>query len=417
MTSAPESHEQRARANVEEINKHAGERPIRVGIITPLSGPPGDPTAGELVVRGACLGAEYVRDGGGVRGGRQIEFVLYDDQATAAQEGMARSSAAQMVKLALVDKVTAAMGQWHLRTTPSVVDVATRYDVPVFIENGHSLITAQRRRNVFRAYFTIADRVPLMLDFAASVGMRRISMLSADTVFGQMMADTLEEYGGTRHGMEFQRFDYPQDGTADFTTELVAIKDYQPDLFINGGVIRTNYQIIEQATEVGLRPRTPMMVTFGFPLRSQDFWRFSGEAGVGTMWPASCYRPSWVGLTDIGRWFINRYVQRYGSFPPDTALTHFTDVTIIAAALNAARSDDRADLLDALEAMEFQTWRGPIRFERGPAHWHHATPELEILQYQRFEQSFDDSAIIYPPSRATTRYLPPSSADRLAPAW
>ncbi|MDG9703202.1 ABC transporter substrate-binding protein [Streptomyces sp. DH37] len=407
MTSVPTTHEGRARADVEEVNRHAGDNPVRIGIITPLN-EPGDPTAGELVVRGARLGAEYVREHGGTRGGRQVEFVLYDDQATAAEEGMAKSSAAQMAKLALVDGVVAAMGQWHLRTTPWVVDVASRYDLPIFVENGHSLVTAQKRRNVFRSYFSIADRVPVMLDFAASAGMRRIGLIAADTVFGQQMADTLVEYGTQRHGMEFLRFDFPQDDTVDFREQLRAIRDFEPDLFINGAVIKTNYMIIEQATEIGLRPNVPMMVTFGFPLRSEDFWRLSGKAGVGTMWPAMRYRPSWEGLTDIGRWFIDRYTERYGSFPPDTALTHFTDVTIIAAALDAARSDSREDLLDALEAMEFPTWRGPVRFGRGPAHWHHDAPELALLQYQEYEQSFDESAIIHPPQTATAAYLPPA---------
>jgi branched-chain amino acid transport system substrate-binding protein len=403
MTSSRGTHEARARANVEDVNKLAGHNAIRIGIVTPLTGP-GDPTAGELVVRGACLGAEYVREHGGTRGGRRIEFVLYDDQATAGDEGMARSSAAQMVKLALVDDVVAAIGQWHLRTTPWVVDVATRYGVPIFVENGHSDITAQKRRNVFRSYFTIADRVPLMLDFAASENMRRIAVICADTVFGMMTGNTLEKYGCEQHDMEFLRCDFSQDDTTDFTDQLRAIENYQPDLFINGGVIRTNYLIIEQAAKLGLLPRTPMMVTFGFPLRSSDFWRIAGEAGVGTMWPAMRYRPSWEGITDIGRWFIDRYTKRYDSFPPDTALTHFTDVTILAAALDAARSDRRCDLIDALEAMEFDTWRGKIRFDRGPAHWHHAVPELVLLQYQEFNQSFDDSAIIYPPTIATDEY-------------
>jgi branched-chain amino acid transport system substrate-binding protein len=404
-----DTHEQRARANVEAVNAQAGDDPVRIGILTPLTGPPGDPTAGELVVRGACLGAEYIRSQGGVRGGRQIEFVLYDDQATAAEEGMARSSAAQMTKLALVENVVAAMGQWHLRTTPWTVDVASRYDLPFFIENGHSLVTAEKRRNVFRSYFSIGDRVPVMLDFAAANGMRRIGMLASDTVFGQLTADTMEEYGRTRHGMEFLRFDFPQDDTDDLTDEIRAIKDFGPDLFVNGGVIKTNYMIIEQATKAGLLPGTPMMVTFGYPLRSDDFWRLSGEAGVGTMWPAMRYRPSWEGITDVGHWFIDRYVEKYGSFPPDTALTHFTDVTIIAAAADAARAVTRLDLIDALEAMEFHTWRGPIRYERGPAHWHHAAPEVVMLQYQKFEQNFDDSAIVFPEHAATASYLPPAA--------
>ena len=406
------THLERARALVHDVNEDAGSDPVRIGIITPLS-EPGDGTAGELVVRGACLGAEYVREHGGARDNRGIELVLYDDQATAETEGMFRSAAGQMAKLALLDDVVAVMGQWHLRTTPWVVDVATKYNVPIFVENGYSAITAQKRRNVFRSYFSVADRVPLMLDLAAELGIRTVGMVCADTAFGIHTGDTLEQYGRTRHGMEFLRIDYEQDGAPDFGEILGTVRDYQPDLLINGGVVRTNYQIMRAAADVGLLPDTPLMVPFSYPLRSNDFWRLAGPAGVGAMWPAMQYRPSWPGMTEIGRWFTDRYRQRYGDFPPDTALTHFTDVTIVAAASRAARSTDREDMIDAMEAMEFPTWRGPIRYERGPAHWHHASPELVVLQYQKQGQGFDDSAIVYPPDKATAQYVPARSASEL----
>lgn len=414
-TNTELTNEQRARFLIAEANEHKGDDPIKIGIVTPITGP-GDPTAGELICRGANIAAQYIREHGGIRGGRGVEFVLYNDQETAVEEGMAKSSAAQMVKAALVDEVIAVIGQWQLRTTPWVVDVASRYNVPIFVENGHAFVTAEKRRNVFRAYFSVADRVPYMLDFAAAQGWKRIGMLAGDTVFGKQVADALEDYGRTRHGMEFLRINFEQDGPRQFHEPLSAIKAYEPDLFINGGLIKTNYLAIEVATEIGLIPYTPMMVTFGFPLRSADFWRLSGQAGVGTMWCATRYRPSWEGLTPIAHWFLDRYKERYGDFPPDTVLTHFTDVTIIAAALNEARAVSREDLLDALESMEFETWRGKIKYEHGPAHWNNVTPELALLQYQEYGQSFDDSAIVWPPAIATKEYLRPPSQPSETPA-
>lgn len=181
-----------------------------------------------------------------------------------------------------------------------------------------------------------------------------------------MIGDNLRTYGRSHHNMDFLRFDVSQEGARDFTDQLQAIKDCQPDLFINGSVIATTHLVIKQAAEVGLLPGTPMMVSSVYPQRSSDFWRLSGTTGVGTIWPATRYRPSWNGITKIGRWFVDGYVKRYGSFPPDTALTHFTDVTIIAAAVNAARSDSREDVLDALEAMQFDTWRGPVSSKGDP---------------------------------------------------
>ncbi|NIL65042.1 ABC transporter substrate-binding protein [Salinispora arenicola] len=264
----------------------------------------------------------------------------------------------------------------------------------------------QRRRNVFRAYFSIADRVPVMLDFAATQGMRRVGLIASDTVFGQMMADTLVRYGTERHGMEFLRFDFPQDDTDNFTEQLKGIQQFEPDLFINGGVVRTNYLIIEQQ-RAGHPAGHPDDGDLRFPAAVGGLLAPLG-AGRRRHYVAGDALPTVVAGSHRRRayWFIDRYSTRYGSFPPDTALTHFTDVTVIARAV-AASSGSRADVLDALERMSFDTWRGPIRYERGAEHWHHAAPELVLLQYQRLGQTSMRSAIIFPRTEATAPYRAP----------
>jgi branched-chain amino acid transport system substrate-binding protein len=188
-----------AMQEVDAVNAEAGPNPVKIGLLSPMSRP-GDAMAGVLVARGARLGAEYLREHGGVLGGRNIQLVAYNDMATAAEEGFARSAVGQMAKLALVDNVLAVLGQWHLRTTPAVAELCEKVGVPMFVENGHSTVT-EGRRTIFRTYFSIADRVPLMLDCLASIGARRIALIAPDTVFGATMADTLEEYGRKHHDM------------------------------------------------------------------------------------------------------------------------------------------------------------------------------------------------------------------------
>lgn len=396
-------HEQAARADIDAANAESGDRPITIGILTPLTGP-GDPVAGVLVARGARLGAEYVREQG-LAGGRGVTFVLRNDQATAAEDGMACSAVGELAKLAEIDKVTAVLGQWHLRTAPYAAALCEKLGLPMFVENGHSDITVGNRA-IFRTYFSIADRVPPMLDFLAAQGMRKVAILAADTRFGLETADTLEEYGRSAHGMEFLRFDFPQETTTDLRDQLREVDRFGPDVIVNDGVVRTNYLIVKQATELGLRPRIPMMVTFGFPMRSEDYWREAGEPGNGILWPTSVYRPSWAGMTEIGHWFTDRYSRRYGSFPPDTSLSAFTDVTLIARAVELG-GDDRAKVIETLESNEFPTWRGPVRFERGERHWHHSPPQVQIMQYQKVGQSFDEAAIVHPPSLADAEYRGP----------
>jgi branched-chain amino acid transport system substrate-binding protein len=402
-----------AMREVEAVNREAGDNPIKIGVLSPMSRP-GDAMAGILVTRGARLAADYLRERGGVLGGRNIALVAYNDMATAAEEGFHRSAVAGLAKLAMVDEVLAVLGQWHLRTTPWVAELCEKVGLPMFVENGDSTAT-HRRRTIFRTYFSIADRVPLMMDCLAQIGVRRIGMIAPDTVFGRTIADSLQEYGRSRHGMEFLRCDFAQEEALDWRDDLRRIADWRPDAFINGGLnviagggpVGNSYAILQQAIEVGLLPGVALMVTFGFPMRSQDYWRMAGPSGNGVMWPATRFRPSWPGMTEIGRWFTDRFIERYGFAPPDTCLSAFTDITIIGQALEMAGTDTREGLLDALESGEFDTWRGPLRFERGEQHWHHSPPELIIMQYQKVGQSFDEAAVIFPEDRSDAPYAGP----------
>lgn len=400
---------------VEAVNAECGVNPIDIGILSPMT-QPGDAMAGVLVARGARLGAEYLRERGGVLGGRNVRLVAADDMATAEQDGFNGSAVARLAKLAMVDEVVAVLGQWHLRTTKWTVPLCEALGLPMFVENGYSEAT-HRRRAIFRTYFSIADRAPLMMDCLASIGAKRIGVLASDTVFGSEMADELQAYGKKNHGMQFLRFDFAQQEVSDWRDSLKAIADWNPDAFINGGVnvsitdsaVGNTYHILEQAIEVGLLPGVPMMVTFGFPTRSADYWRMAGQDGNGVMWAASRYRPSWPGLTPIGHWFTDRFVQRYGTLPPDTCLSAFTDVTIIGQALEQAGEYGREPLLAALESGTFDTWRGPLSFERGEQHWHHNPPELVVHQYQSFGQTFDEAAIIYPGHASDRPYAAPAA--------
>lgn len=398
-----DTNESRARAQVSAANADAGDDAALLGILTPLTGP-GDPVAGELIVRGACLGATYLRE----TGLPPVRLALVNDQDCAAAEGMQRSAVAGLAKLAVVDEVLAVLGQWHLRTAEHVTRAAELLGVPIFVENGHNTITAKRRRTVFRTYFSIADRVPMIVEFLAEQKLLRIGLIAPNTVFGGMMADTLEQAAkASGNGFEVLRFDFDQESTTDVRDQLRGIRDFRPDVLVNCGVVRTNYMVINQAAEVGLLPGVQLLVMFPFPMRSEDYWRLAGAAGELVVWPATDYRPSWPGLTKIGRWFTERYVREFGSFPPDNALNAFTDVTVIGQALARTPRRSRRALLERLEGGTFDTWRGPVAFSRGEEHWHHSPPRFCLMQYQRPGQSLDEAAVIHPAAVRTHDYRPP----------
>ncbi len=418
-TAGRETPLERARHAVETANRAAGSAPrARIGILTPLSDT-GWVVAGELMTRGACLAADYVREHGGLPGGAQLELVLQDDQETAAREPMVRSAVGGMAKLAIVDEVLAVLGQWHVRTTPKVAELAERLGVPHFLTTGHSTVTAQRYRTVFRTFYSIEDRARLLVRFMAEHGARRIAIIAADSLFGKMFAAAVQRLaGGEPYGLAVLREDYDQERATEISAELARIKAWRPDFVVNLGIMvrMTAHDVVTQAAAAGLRPGVPMVVGIPFPSVSADFWRLVGEAGNLIVWPSSQFRPGWPGMTAIGRWFVERHTTAYGSFPSEMTLTAFTNVTIVAQALRRARALEREALLDALESGSFETWCGPVSFERGAEHWHHSPPTIQLMQYQHVGQSLADAAVVYPPELKTHDYLAPQPAAGAAAA-
>lgn len=386
-------------------NAGAGPRATRIGVLTPLS-PPGDPVAGELAIRGALLGAELARSQG-----RDVRLFVENDQRTAHVEHMSRSAVGGLAKLAFVDRVAAVVGQWHLRTAPAVADACEELGLPVFVENGHNTVT-DGRRFVYRTYFSIADRAPLIVGFVREQGWRRVAIVATDTVFGRMMADTMAEALGAVPGTEVFRRDFPQDDVDDLRPELREVADFGPDLLLNVGVVRTNYMIIEAAAEAGLLPGVAQIVSYPFPMRSEDYWRLAGDAGEGVLWAATRFGPSWEGLAPVGRWFVDAYRERFGGAPPDNALNAFTDVTILAEAAALAGAEDRQAINAALLEGTFATWRGDVSFRDGPHGGHHQPPEIVLMHYARVGAAAEEAVVVWPPEASTATYAPPRRTER-----
>src|SRR5437016_13016580 len=81
--------------------------PVVIGLEIPLS-PPGDPTAGQLIRRGAELAVEYINGTmGGVLDGRKAELAVQDSQ------GRTESGVAAYRRLVTEDKAIAVTGFFH----------------------------------------------------------------------------------------------------------------------------------------------------------------------------------------------------------------------------------------------------------------------------------------------------------------
>lgn len=378
-----------------------GQAPtVKIGVLTPLS-PPGDFGAGQLITRGAALGAAYVNTVmDGVLGdpcrqpARRVEVVVEDDAGT-PEKGLAGFR-----KLATRDRVVAVLGQFHSSVMLAAQPLAEELKIPFFsTQASAAAITATRLTYTFRTHAIDPDRALAWMDFFKRFNFRKVAIIAENTDYGiGLIEETKRLIAAQGAPMQLEAVIFDR-GTTDFTPLLLRIKAAQPDLVINVGVGTPAFLIIKQAHDVGLFPGVPMLGSYDFPVRP-EFWQNLGPAGNYFAYIAY-YHPA-MALTDLGKWFKERYEARFREPAVYTAFNAFGQIAIIAQAINRACSTDGPALVRALETGRFMNWNGPVTFPRGEgAYWHQASPPLIILQYTGVNQGYDKATILWPPQMKT----------------
>jgi len=373
------------------------QKPVKIGVLTPLS-PPGDAIAGQFIARGAKMAAEDLNARGGVLGGRKIEMVVEDDGGT-PEKGVAG-----LRKLASQDQAVAVLGQFHSSVMAAVQTVAEQFKVPVFATQASAReVTERHLTYTFRTHVIDADRVAIWNRWIKERGFKRVALIAENTDYGVgLVEETKKQFKTMDVRAELKTIVF--DRTAvDLTPQLLEVKNWKPDMWINGGIGTPMYLIIKQAYDVGLFPAVPTLITYDAPVRP-EYWKTVGEKGNYATFFVY-YHPT-MKLTPRGEAFRKRYMAEFKEDPVYAALNAYAQTFLIADALNAAKSDKPDDLVKALLAGKFEGWNGTISFSRGEGpYWQQWSPPMLMVQYTRVEQPFTEVKIIAPPEFKTGEWV------------
>lgn len=369
------------------------QKPVKIGVLTPLS-PPGDASAGQFIVRGAKIGAEDINTRGGVLGGRKIDLVVEDDAGT-PEKGVAG-----LRKLATQDQVAAVIGQFHSSVMGAVQTLAEQFEIPVFSTQASARgITEQHLNYTFRTHVIDPDRVQLWNRWIKQHGFKRVALLTENTDYGVgLVEETKKQFKTMEVQAELKTIIFDR-AVVDLTPQLLEIKNWNPDIVLNGGIGTPAYLIIKQAYDIGLFPAVPMLVSYDLPVRA-EYWKNLGDKGNYLAYIVY-YHPT-MKLTARGEAFRKTYQEQFKEEPVYGAFNAYTQVVLLADALNAAKSDKGADLVKTLLTNKFEGWNGTISFSRGEGpYWQQWSPPILFTQYTKPEQPFADVKIIFPPELKT----------------
>jgi branched-chain amino acid transport system substrate-binding protein len=366
----------------------AADPSVIIGLVIPLS-PPGDPTAGQLIRRGAELAVDHIN--GPMRGvidGRKVAVSVQDSQ------GRTEGGVAAYRRLVSEERAVAVTGFFHSSVNLAANEVAKELGVPTIgTQTSAADITAKHYDIAFRTHVIDPVRTAAWLDFIKARNFKKVSLLAETTDYGIGLATETEQQSKERKlGIELQTITFDH-GTTDLTPLLLQVKAFKPDLIINVGVGQPMDLMLEQAATLGLTPQTPMLVSYDAPIRPQ-FWQLHPKTGD-KLYFIAYYSPKQK-LSEEGAAFAKAYEEKYKESPVYSSLNGFGDVLIIAQALNQAKSADPKALIRALETGRFKSWTAaPVTFPRAEGvFFHNWSPPVLILQYTAPGQDWKEATVV-----------------------
>lgn len=330
--------------------------PIRIGIVTPISGSLA--RFGQAHLQGYDIALQETNAAGGVLG-RPLKLIFEDDESVPEQ------AAAAVEKLAIDDQVPLIIGAYSSSATLLAAGMAERYQVPLIVPTAAAdEITRQGYRWIFRIAAPSQIYTQTILDFMDQVDSpQRLAIVFENTSFGTSVAEAAERQARAR-GIAVVAYQAYRTGADDFRSLLEEVKAGRPDAVLFVSYLRDAVALMTQSRAVDLNPSMFAAAGAGFSL--PDFPQLAGPAAEYTI-SVTQWTPDaqWSGVADFAR----RFEEKYGYPPQYHSAEAYTALLLAADALRRAGTPSRLALRDALRATNLTTIFGDIRFdERGQNH-------------------------------------------------
>jgi len=326
--------------------------PIKVGVNVALTGPVA--AYGQMAVEGIKLVREIV---GTEVLGRPVELIILDNKGDKVEAANATTR--------LIDNegVAAIIGSMISGNALAMGPIADKKKVPIIGPTTTNPLVTQGKKFVFRACFTDNYQAEIAARFAyEDLGARTAAVISDIAqdycvALGEFFSKEFERLGGKIISKTFVRT-----GDQDFSAQLTAIKNANPDLIYVPNYYTEDALITRQARDLGLTQ--PILAADGAD--APELLQIGGEAVEGLMHTAMWHEKA--ASTDIGKKYIEAYKAKYGKAPNSFGGLGADAYLLVIDAIERAGCDDPVAIRNALEATErLDVVTGPVTIENGDA--------------------------------------------------
>lgn len=374
---------------------------VNIGVLTPLS-PPGDPIAGQLMIRGAQLGVRYINErvnGVSPNWNKSCPMPAKLNIAIGDDGGLPEKGMVAFRQLMSSSKIAGVLGIFDSTVGLAVQPLAEQNKIPMFITQASSnQLTNVHDKFTFMTHTLAQDRSDVSEAFLKEYKFKRVAILAENTDYGITS-------GGDMHNrlvadkVESKIWIYDR-ANPDLDALLLQVKKFQPDVIYNMSFGSSAYLLIKQSADVGLLPSVPMVVSHDMPMRP-EFWNNVGDLGKNMIF-LSYYQPRQP-LPTPGQWMQREYEKSYHEPAMYSSLAAFGNTILLAQAINAACSTDGDKMVDALRKGGLTSWNlSNVSFPTANGlDWQRLKQPIMVLQYTKMNQNFKDATILFPASMKT----------------
>ncbi|BAS27758.1 ABC transporter substrate-binding protein [Limnochorda pilosa] len=329
----------------------AAQEPIRIGVNLEMTGSVA--AYGQMGWEGLqvirSLGYDKVL-------GRPVELVLVDNKSDKVE---AANATTRLINQGVVAIVGTMISGNLLAAGP----IAEEAGIPIIGPSTTNPLVTQGRSYVFRACFTDTYQAVIAAQFAyENLGARRAAVISDiaqdyTVALGKYFTQQFEKLGG-----KVVATTYVRTGDQDFTAQLTAVANANPDLLYVPNYYTEDALIARQARELGLT----QPILSGDGADAPELLEIGGKAVEGLMHTAFWHEEAAV--TDLGRQYIDAYRAKYNRAPNSFGgLTADAYLMLLHAIEKAGKPDPKLirEQLEAIDGLEVVT--GPVIVENGDA--------------------------------------------------
>jgi branched-chain amino acid transport system substrate-binding protein len=330
------------------ITPAAAQDTIKIGLITPLTGP--FTTVGQQMQAAARL---YIQHNGDTVAGKRIELIVRDDG------GVPDASKRIAQELIVNDKVSVLAGMGLTPISLAVAQVATQAKVPLVNMGAATSTIPAASPFIVRTSFAAAQPAVISAEYFAK-SVKSVVTLVSDYAPGIEIETWFKKTFEAAGGKVVQSMRVPL-ANPDFAPYLQRVSDAKPEalfIFVPSG---QGAGLMRQFVERGLDKSGIKLLGDGSVLDDQLLDKI-GDAALGVV---SAYHYSDAHASELNRKFAGDFEKATGGMRANMmGVGAYDGMALVYAALKKGNGDtDGTRLVEAMKGASWESPRGPIAID------------------------------------------------------